>query len=967
MKGSSRIVKAAALFLLFFFMPLVSEAKELPQLRIGVSYAPGAFEVDGYGGYEGALYNHIENLAVYAEFDPVYVADTLENNLRKVENGELDMALAAQHMDGAEDGLLRTTRSIVRMPCYLFLRDGDGLVQRIGYCRTFHNLRFLGGALAEYGSFGGVKYIPVPYETTEELRQAWETGVIDGMVATGFERAPLAIATGNLFLENFYLAVRKDRFELMGHLTRSMERIRSSSSEKNWGDSPDKMLPGGQPLFLRQEEIAYLRAHPVIRVSVFSGQAPYAYEAGDEVHGIYADYLKRAGKDLGVEFKMVPAGSYAESLAMVHDGRADMVASVYTNAAWARENNMWFTFPYMESSYTGIVRRDRESVREPRVAAVRGLFFTRQYVENTYPQSRIIYFDTDKECVEAVRNGTADIFFTKILLAQLILMQPEYAVLYSTGQSVMLQDISMGVCRNADPVLVRILNKEIAHIGTADTQAIIDESALAITPEHSWRTFVYYYPVKSLCAVIVISTIIIGGVVYIYRQKQKNYERLQVAAYRYYRNGLYNLRWFEENLPEFIEENKEARAEGRLYIMLNNICHFDRLMAVCSRNEAAEIQKKVLEELSSEFSWFQHYATPGALNQSYVFCCMPKDYPIERVIAGFKDNIHLPSNMFPITMQYNVGFVQVPKTGEISAQELIQQVEIAQAEADETGVLCCIYDEKLMSKRAKQQKIENIFPAALENNEFYVWYQPKYDLYSGAVAGAEALVRWNSSELGSLSPGQFIPVLERTNLILALDYFVLRETMLYLKRRLDAGLTVVPVSVNQSGKHISEVGYIEKMKKLAEEIPLPEGLVELEITETAFVDYDSQAAREYAVDIAKKLRDMGYRLAMDDFCTGYSSIAMLHTLPMDTIKIDRAILLAAENDDKGRTILRGVIDFGRRLRLSVLCEGIETQEQEQMLREEGCMLGQGFLFAQPMNEEAFSEFLSTHVISNDMV
>ncbi|MBQ5414458.1 MAG: EAL domain-containing protein, partial [Schwartzia sp.] len=231
------------------------------------------------------------------------------------------------------------------------------------------------------------------------------------------------------------------------------------------------------------------------------------------------------------------------------------------------------------------------------------------------------------------------------------------------------------------------------------------------------------------------------------------------------------------------------------------------------------------------------------------------------------------------------------------------------------------------------------------------------------AAGAEALVRWNSSVMGEVQPAGFVPVLERTSLILELDYYVLEKTMRYLKGRIDAGLPVVPVSVNQSGKHVAEASYLDKMKCLAEKIPLPSGLIELEITETAFVDYETQDARADAVYIARELRSMGYRLAMDDFCTGYSSIAMLQTLPMDTIKIDRAVLLAAEKDSKGLTILRGVIDFGRRLGMTVLCEGIETKKQEQMLRENGCMLGQGFLYAEPMDEEQFSEFLGRKAVN----
>ena len=957
------IKTAAVLFFLLFFTASAVSAGKLPELRIGVTCAPGAFEDDGRGVYSGILYSHIEGLAIYAEFSPVYVTGTLDENMQRLADGEIDMTIVAKRDSEADDGFLRTVRSIMRMPCNLYFSGDIGVHPRIGYCTKFHNEEILKKTLYEHAAYADKDYIPVAFDSLDELIKAWEIGSIEGIAVSGFEYLPEEEARCSLFLENFYLAMPAGKEELKTRIIQAMEKIRSLGPEKMWGATPENRNFGGQPLFLQRDEKEYLKNHPVIRVSVYAGQAPYAYMAGDEVHGIYPDYFKRAGLDLGVEFRMIPAKTYSESMEMVHDGRADMVASVYSDPAWAKENDMWFTFPYMDASYTGIIRRDRGVTKNPRVAAVRGVFFTKQYIEKNFPKEQIVYYDTDRDAIEAVRSGLVDMCYAKILLAQLLLTQPEYAVLYSTGQSVMLQDVAMGVCRRTDPILVRILNKEISHIGVGATQAIIDESALAITPEHSWRTFVYYYPIRTLTAVILFSSFLIGVVVYIYRQRQKNYERLQYAAYRHSKSGLYNLRWFEENLPLLIEENREAREDGRLYIMLNNVCHFDRLMAVCSRHEATVLQKEILASMHAHYPWFYRYATPGTLNQSYVFCVFSDRTQLQRILAEFESDIHVKSTLFPVSMQYNVGIVQVPPTGEISALELIQQVEIAQAEADESGALYCIYDEKLMAKRARHQQIESMFRKSLEAGEFEVWYQPKYDLYTNEAAGAEALVRWNSSAMGEVQPAGFVPVLERTSLILELDYYVLEKTMRYLKGRIDAGLPVVPVSVNQSGKHVAETGYLDRMRQLAEKIPLPKGLIELEITETAFVDYETQAAREDAVHIARELRSMGYRLAMDDFCTGYSSIAMLQTLPMDTIKIDRAVLLAAEKDSKGLTILRGVIDFGRRLGMTVLCEGIETREQEQMLRENGCMLGQGFLYAEPMDEEQFSDFLGRRAVN----
>ncbi|MBP3691567.1 MAG: EAL domain-containing protein, partial [Schwartzia sp.] len=139
-----------------------------------------------------------------------------------------------------------------------------------------------------------------------------------------------------------------------------------------------------------------------------------------------------------------------------------------------------------------------------------------------------------------------------------------------------------------------------------------------------------------------------------------------------------------------------------------------------------------------------------------------------------------------------------------------------------------------------------------------------------------------------------------------------------------------------------------------------DGAVELELTETAFIDYDTKEESTSATAIVAALREMGYAIAMDDFCTGYSSIAMLQKLPMDIMKIDRSMLLASEKSARGQKILKNVVNFGTSLDMLVLCEGIETEEQEQLLLKNGCTYGQGFLFSRPMHNEKFVGFIEEH-------
>ena len=174
--------------------------------------------------------------------------------------------------------------------------------------------------------------------------------------------------------------------------------------------------------------------------------------------------------------------------------------------------------------------------------------------------------------------------------------------------------------------------------------------------------------------------------------------------------------------------------------------------------------------------------------------------------------------------------------------------------------------------------------------------------------------------------------------------------------RLAAGKEIVPISVNQSRLHMTEDGYLEKMRAIVEKYKLPPHTIELEITETMFGDFDKKAARQNAEKIIKGLKDMGFLMSVDDFGAGYSSFSLLSSLPMDIIKIDRSVLTGADTSTKMKKILGQVIKLGNSLGMNVICEGIETVEEENLLLSLGCRYGQGFLNCKPLPVDDFIKF-----------
>ena len=267
-----------------------------------------------------------------------------------------------------------------------------------------------------------------------------------------------------------------------------------------------------------------------------------------------------------------------------------------------------------------------------------------------------------------------------------------------------------------------------------------------------------------------------------------------------------------------------------------------------------------------------------------------------------------------------------------------------------------IFDEKMQEAIVTEHEIENRMVDALKNDEFQAWYQPKYELKTRKVIGAEALVRWISPTMGFMPPGKFIPLFEQNGFVIQVDYCVLEKACQLQRQRLDAGKEIVPISVNQSRLHMTEDGYLDKMRAIIEKYKLPPNVIELEITETMFGDFDRETSRRNAERIVKRLKEIGFTISVDDFGAGYSSFSLLSSLPMDVLKIDRSVLTGADTSPKMKKILGKVIELGDSLGMRVICEGIETPEEENLLLSLGCRYGQGFFNAKPMPVNDFVAF-----------
>ncbi len=270
--------------------------------------------------------------------------------------------------------------------------------------------------------------------------------------------------------------------------------------------------------------------------------------------------------------------------------------------------------------------------------------------------------------------------------------------------------------------------------------------------------------------------------------------------------------------------------------------------------------------------------------------------------------------------------------------------------------LVAVYDDALRVRLLKEQSLVDDMERALDERQFKVYYQPKHDIQHDKLAGAEALVRWQHPKYGLISPGEFIPLFEKNGFISALDQFVWECACRDLQKWREQGLPPIPVSVNVSRADFDQPDLVEIIVALAAKYDLPPELLHLEVTESAYTQTPKPI-----IEAVQKLRAHHFRIEMDDFGSGYSSLNMLSELPVDVLKLDMRFVQKQQVTQK-KSILSFIFMLAKWMELATVAEGVENQAQLEQLKGLGCQYVQGYYYAKPMCEDSFDDYLKSHLL-----
>lgn len=262
------------------------------------------------------------------------------------------------------------------------------------------------------------------------------------------------------------------------------------------------------------------------------------------------------------------------------------------------------------------------------------------------------------------------------------------------------------------------------------------------------------------------------------------------------------------------------------------------------------------------------------------------------------------------------------------------------------------YSEDMKKRIIEDINIENDMEKALYEHQFLMYLQPKYNIRTAKIVGAEALVRWEHPSKGIIGPNMFIPLFEKNGFIMQLDMFIWEEACRVIKKWADAGKDPIPVSVNVSRINVSNPALVDVLDSLIEKYGIEKKYLELEITETVY--YDDQIS---LINALSKLKQSGYTLLMDDFGSGFSSLSMLENTPFDVLKIDRSFFNEKMITDKGKKIIRYTIRLSNDIGLNIVAEGVETKEQADYLLQCGCCVAQGYYYSKPVTIKEFEKII----------
>ena len=411
-----------------------------------------------------------------------------------------------------------------------------------------------------------------------------------------------------------------------------------------------------------------------------------------------------------------------------------------------------------------------------------------------------------------------------------------------------------------------------------------------------------------------------------------------------------NITAFLVKAEMLIEKNTHQDYE----IVRMDIERFRVISEMFGINEGNNLLKFIAVKIQERLDEEDEVAYCRIASDIYAMCIPVKLYPVENIIQSLQKAVSAYPKNYEVTLAFGRYLVTPEdRRQRVPVSNLVDRAAAAQVTIKGNYLRhAAVYDEKIRQREAAESMILSDMYTALKEEQFQVFLQPKVEMGTGKIIGSEALVRWMHPERGMIPPSDFIPVFEKNGFIIELDKYMIKHTCKIIRKWLDEGTVVYPVSVNLSRVNLYNTRLIQDIEDYVNEYQVPREYISFELTESAFSSDNS-----YMKMLAAKLQTRHFKVLMDDFGSGYSSLNTLKEIPVDILKIDLKFLSAGQDNQRANLIIKHVVEMANDLGLLIVVEGVEKEEQVRFLLDIGCKVAQGFYFYRPVTVEEYEKNL----------
>ena len=947
-----------SLILMATVIPALGATAQERVVRVGWYESPFN-KTDEFGRRSGYAYEYQQKIAAYTGWTYEYVTGSWSDLLQMLIDGKIDLMSDISYTDERAEKMLFSSLPMGAEEYYIFVAPTneeisiDNFSTMNGKKVGINKGSVMIDMYKEWAESNGVKAEIV--EISDELEDALaklKHGDLDMYVSIdGYFDVGNGVPICKVGESDFYFAVGKDCSDLLEELNFAMNRIRGENPHYNHELRTKYLTTSGVNYFLSAEEKTWLSDHGTIKVAYQDNYLAFCAKDTEtgELTGALKDYLEYASdclENAHITFEAVSYPTASAALEAVKNGEADCMFPANLTDYDGEVQGFFMTSPIMRTEMLAVIRESERWIFAKKdrvsVAVNAGNTNYNMFLLDYFPDWRSIFFKDTTECLHAIAEGKADcLLMSNYRFSNISALCDRLGLVgVSTGVAM---DYSFAVARKST-TLYSILNK-IADIVPDSTV----DAALSYYYTEDAKVGFAEFIVQNIGVVIGVFVAVIVVILFLALRSARSYkkalanQKLITATETDTLTKLYIKSFFYEYANRMYRDHPEKPMDA----IVINVEQFHSVNAINGR----EFGDQVIREIADEIRFFikENGGIAGhAEADHFAIYCPHLDDP-HKLFDSLQERLDMLSSNANIRLRMGV----MPWEKDTEPTQLIEQALIACSLArGQHKEHLVVFDGDVRERENYEQRLKNDMRRAIENREFEIYYQPKYDIRSSEpkLVSAEALVRWNHPELGMISPGDFIPLFEENGSISTLDKYVWSKTVWQIAEWKKKYGVVLPVSVNLSRIDIYDPSLELTLDALLEDSGLDTSALKLEVTESAYTENAEQV-----IEVIERLRTRGYEIEMDDFGTGYSSLNMLSSMPVNVLKMDRAFVRNIDHDGKDIQMVEMILDIAKKLKMPVIAEGVETETQFKTLKEFGCDVIQGFYFSRPLPADEFEK------------